>query len=229
MHMESGNLTIIFLTANKVPAGWADFQKTVLLKAAGECPVITISREPLSWGVNLIDTEPQGISNIYFQMLRGAREAVTDYVAIAEDDTLYHYDHFHLFYPPLDTFTYNINRLGLFTWGTPTYFFKYRQSNSTLIAPRALLIETLEERFAKYPQGTPAGLTGEVGRRNIERVLGLTHRPSMEFETTTSIVRLDHDFGIDKLALSHRKGFGICQSYDIPFWGKAKDIVARFT
>ncbi len=226
--MESNDLTILFLTANQLPEKWAEYQKGVLLSAAGDYPIITISRKPLNWGINLLDEEPKTISNIYFQMLRGAKLATTEYVAVAEDDTLYHYDHFHIFRPPLDTFAYNINRMGLFTWGKPTYFYKYRQSNSTLVAPRLLLIEALEERFAKYPNGTPGGLTGEVGRKNIEKALGVTLRKSAEFITDSSVLRLDHDFGIDKLALSHRKGFGIAQSYDIPFWGKAEDIVKKF-
>jgi hypothetical protein len=223
------DLTVIFLTANEVPESWADYQKAVLLEAVDVFPIITVSRKPLSWGLNIVDTEPKTISNIYYQMLRACKVATTDYVAIAEDDTLYPYEHFHSFRPPLDTFAYNINRLGLFTWGKPTYFFKYRQSNSTLLAPRLLLIEALEERFKKYPNGTPKGLTGEVGRKNIERALGLSHYKSVEFQTEdVSILRIDHPFGIDELAKSKRKGMGICRSYDVPRWGKAEDIVKLF-
>ncbi len=226
--MESSDLTIIFLTANELPEGWAEFQKQTLLAAAGSHDIITVSRKPLDWGVNLIDKEPKTVSNIYWQMLRAAKAATTPFVAIAEDDTLYPYDHFNTFRPPLATFSYNINRLGLFTWGKPTYFWKYRQSNSTLLAPRLLLIEALEERYAKWPQGTPRGITGEVGRKNIEKALGLTPRKNMEFQTSVSVLRVDHPFGIDELAISGRKAMGICQSYDVPHWGRAEDMVKRF-
>lgn len=225
---SSSDLTVIFLTANRVPEKWAEYQKSVLLTAATNYPIITVSRKPLDWGINLLDEAPKTISNIYFQMLRAAKVATTPYVAIAEDDALYHYEHFHFFRPPMDTFAYNINRLGLFTWGKPTYFLKYRQSNSTLLAPRDLLIEALEERYAKYPNGTPEKLTGEVGRKNIESALGVTLRKSMEFQTEISVVRIDHDFGIDTLAQSHRKGMGIAQSYDIPHWGRADELLKHF-
>lgn len=222
------DLTIIFITANEVPKDWADYQKAVLLEAAGSFPIITVSREPLGWGLmNIIDREPKTFSNIYYQMLRAAKQATTEFVAIAEDDTLYTHEHFHSFRPPWDSFSYNVNRLGLFTWGKPTYFFKRRNSNSTLIAPRALLIEALEERFAKWPQGTPTGITGELGRNNIDRALGITVRKCVEFETEDSVVRIDHDFGIDNQARSHRKAMGIARSYDIPKWGKAVDIVKK--
>lgn len=225
--MQPSNITIILLTANRVPKKWAEFHKQKLLEAAGTSPIITISREPLDWGINLLDEEPYQISNIYFQLLRGAKRAETDFVAVAEDDTLYPKEHFE-FRPPPDTLAYNQNRFGIFTWGTPTYFWKDRISNSTLVAPRKLVTEALEERFNKYPHGTPDSLTGELGRTNIEDKLGVSHHKTMWFVTEISVVRIDHELGIDRLSRTHRKGKGILQAYDIPYWGKAQDLVKKF-
>lgn len=222
------DLTIIFLTANLVPKTWAKYQKKVLLKASKGLCIITISREPLDWGQNILDTEPRTLSNIYFQMLRGAKIATTPFIGIAEDDTLYPTRHFHTFRPPPDSFAYNYNRLGIYTWGRPTFFWKYRPSNATLIAPRQLLIEALEDRYNKYPKGTPDELTGEVGRPSIERKLGVSHKKYVNFETMVSVLRFDHDFGTDILAIKHNKRMGAMQSYHVPTWGKAKDIVKRF-
>ncbi len=226
--MESSDLTIIMLTANRVPEAWAGFHKEKLLEAAGGLPIITISRVPLNWGVNLLDTEVYKPSNIYFQLLRGAKQSETDFIAIAEDDTLYPYEHFHTYRPPQDTFAYNQNRFGIFTWGTPTYFWRDRISNSTLIAPRKLAIEALEERFKKYPNGTHSGVTGELGRVNIDDKLGLTRRKSTWFSTEISVVRLDHELGIDRLAMTRRKRMGILRAYDIPYWGKASELTKKF-
>jgi len=223
--MESNDLTIIMLTANRVPKGWAAFHKQKLLEAAGTSPIITISREPLDWGINLLDTQEYTPSNIYFQLLRGAKEAKTDFVAVAEDDTLYPKEHFE-YRPPQDCVAYNMNRFGLFTWGRPTYFWKDRISNSTLIAPRALIIEALEERFAKHPNGLPH--VGEIGRGNIEDMIGVTKRKAVWFSTEISVVRIDHELGIDRLARTHRKGMGILRSFDIPYWGRAEDLVKKF-
>jgi hypothetical protein len=146
----AGDITIILLTANRVPKQWAQFHKQKLLEAVAGAPIITISREPVDLGINLIDTENYQISNIYYQLLRGAKEAETEFIAVAEDDTLYPKEHF-LFRPPADTFAYNMNRFNVFRWSrVPTFFWKDRISNSTLIAPRKLTIEALEERFKKY-------------------------------------------------------------------------------
>ena len=228
MTATTNNITIIFLTANKVPKKWAEFHKEKLIEAAGDVPIITISREPMDWGINLLDTEPYTPSNIYFQLFRGAKEATTEYVAMAEDDTLYPKEHFE-YRPPMDTFAYNMNRFGVFRWSSkPTYFWKDRISNSTLVAPRKLAIETLEERFNKYPNGTSNQLTGELGRQNVEEKLGLTRRKMVWFSTDTSVVRIDHEYGIDDFARTHRKRMGILRAYDIPYWGKAEDLIKKF-
>lgn len=223
----TSDITIILLTASRVPKKWAEFHKEKLIEAVGTSHIITISREPLDWGLNLLDTEPYTISNIYFQLLRGAKTAETDYIGVAEDDTLYPKEHFE-YRPPKDTFAYNQNRFGLFTWGKPTYFWKDRISNSTLIAPRKLAIEALEERFNKYPNGTPKYFTGELGRPNIEERLGVSHRKSSWFSTEVSIVRIDHELGIDRLSRTHRKGMGILRAYHIPYWGKAEELIKKF-
>ncbi len=226
--MIPSDITIIMLTASRVPKKWADFHKQKLLEAADGSPIITISREPLDWGQNIIDTREYTISNIYFQLLQGAKAANTEFIAVAEDDTLYPKEHFQ-FRPPEDSFAYNQNRFGVFRWSkTPTYFWKDRISNSTLVAPRKLAIQALEERFAKYPQGTPNGLTGELGRSNIEDKLGVKRQKAIWFQTEISVVRIDHELGIDRLSQSHRKGMGILRAYDIPYWGKASDIVKQF-
>ena len=226
--MVPGDITIILLTADRVPKKWADFHKQKLLEAADGAPIITISREPLDFGINLLDTEPYQISNIYFQLLRGAKEAQTEFIAVAEDDTLYPKEHFQ-YRPPEDAFGYNMNRFNVFRWSrVPTFFWKDRASNSTLVAPRKLAIEALEERFAKFPQGTPSHFTGELGRANIEDKLGVSRRKMVWFSTEISIVRVDHEQGIDRLSQTHRKGMGILRAYDIPYWGKASDIVKEF-
>lgn len=226
--MALDDLTIIFITASNLPTRWTAFHQEVLVDAAKDYQIISVSRKPLNLGLNILDEAPQSLSNIYFQMLRAAKLATTPYVAVAEADTLYPEVHFRQYRPRSDAFAYNINRFNVFTWGEPTYFWKDRISNSTLIAPTELLIETLEERFAKYPNGTPLTHTGEVGRPLIEKALKLTPRKTVEFETDVSVVRVDHDYGSDTTALSHRKAKGILRSYDVPYWRRAEDIVKLF-
>lgn len=227
---QKNDITIIFLTVNRLPEHWVAFHKEKLLEASEGAPIITVSVKemPDMPGINIIQQEPFNASNIYRQMLRAAKLATTPFVAVAEDDTLYPKEHFVSFRPEEDEFAYNMSKWGLFTWGVPTYFWRNRITNHTLIAPRELLIKCLEERFEKYPDGTPDDRTGEVGKLRTERLLRLPHYKHVEFMTTEPVVALNHVYAIDPREVSMVKRMGLLRAFDIPKWGKAEDIVKKF-
>ncbi len=222
------DITILYLTASEVPESFATYVRETLLKAVKDAPIISVSRKPLDFGINILDNGERSLSNIYYQMLRAAKIATTPYVAMAEDDTLYHESHFSFYRPPLDTFAYNQNRFALFTWDSSLYSWRNRKSNCSLIAPRELLIEALEERFTKWPQGTPENLSGELGRKMVEDGLGITRRKSVEVFGPVSVIQVNHDNASEKRQIKHRKAHGPIKAYDLYHWGHAKDLVLHY-
>lgn len=225
------DLTIIFITANKTPEAFAAYHKNILLNAIGEYPLIVVSRERMDFGVgstNILDQDPMSYENIYRQMLRAARLATTEYVAMAEDDVLYSKEHFNFYRPEKDTFAYNQNRWALFTWGIPIYNMRQRKSNCSLIAPRKLLIEALEERFAKWPNGMPPEHVGELGRWRVEKGLGVTLRKAVEVYSEVPIIQINHDAGTEDRQVRHRKSLGQIKAIEIPYWGKGEDLIKHY-
>ena len=220
--MES--LTLLYLTLNLVPPAWVAYQTSLLPRL----PVVSLSRVPMDFGLNVLQDAPPGLENLQRQMLRGATLAETTYVAIVEDDTLYPPDHFRLRPTTDDAFGYNMTLWGLLTWGEPTYYWRNRMLNSTLIAPRALLIEALEERFAAYPAGIPESWIGEVGRPGIEKRLGVTPRKAELLWSLDPVVQFAHAHAHDALSRSHRKRRSAIRAFDIPYWGRADALVQRF-
>lgn len=218
------DITIIFSTLNKLPKKWQAYQKEVLLEAIGDTPIITLSRDPLDWGLNVIQTEPEGMSNIFFQILKGARLATTPYIGIAEDDTLYPKAHFE-FRPPLDTFAYNRTRWTLFTWGKPVYYYKPRSGNCVMIAPRQRLIEALDERFGQYPV-LPCPC--EPGNNRTEDRLGLKRRKHVKFYTIEPVVNFNHKFSHNPVEQKEKKKGKPIRAFDIPKWGRADELVRKF-
>lgn len=212
-----GDLTVIFLTPNRVPKQWAEYHKKVLLEAIGDNPIITISREPLDWGINLLQTG-YSVSNIYKQILRGAKLATTSYIAIAEDDTLYSKEHFD-YRPPLNIFAYNMTRWGIFTWDSPYYFYKPRPANGTMIATRELVIKELEDLFKKY---------SEIPEHIIKKLWGREDKRYLEFYTYDPIVCFNHRWGVDPLEKRWRKRSTPVRALEIPFWGRADLLRANF-
>lgn len=218
------DLSVLFLTQNRLPKQFAEYHYQCLLEAVGDYPMLTISREPMP-GWNILQTEPSSPSNVYWQMLKAAKLMDTEYIAMAEDDTLYSADHY-AYRPEKGVFAYNQSHWSLFTWGVPTYSWRDRLGNYTLIAHREDVIEALEERFAKYPNGTP--VSGEIGRWRIEKQLGLTRRKAEEFKTGVPVINICHEHGLCERSRRHRKDLGTLRAYDIPYWGKAEDLIKHF-
>jgi hypothetical protein len=214
------DLTVLFLTVNKVPENWAKYHRKVLEEAIGDTPIITISKKPTDWGINLIQNEEPSVPNIYKQILRGCKFATTPYIAIAEDDTLYPACHF-TFRPPPETYAFEGHRWGLFTWGTPTFYWSDRISNGAMIAPRETVIKALEERFDKYPENN----IGELGK---EKGTTINRHTSMTYYSDYAMIYLSHKDGLDPLEGSRRKAMGKCQAYEIPYWGHALEVASKF-
>lgn len=222
------DLTVVFLTMNKTPLYWAGHQLRTLKEAIGSAPVISVSRQPMDFGFNLIDTDRPGYVNIYRQLLRAAKYATTKFIATAEDDCLYSASHFRDFRPEKNEFAYNRHRWSVFTWGEPLYSLRDRLSNCSLIAPRDLLIEALEERFKKYDGNPPEDLMGECGRNKLEKALGVTLRKQVDFFSRVGIVQVSHPAGTELRQQIQRKSHARVRAYNIPHWGEAGSIVTIF-
>jgi len=210
--MGEQDLTLLFIHAGQLPEKWVKFHREQLDKLP--YPII-----------DLCDPEKISYQRIYDQLLIGCKQATTKYIAVIEDDVLYPPEHFH-FRPKDDEFSYNQHRWALFTWGVPTYNWRNRVSNCSLIAPREFAIEVLEERNKKWPDGWP--YVGELGRWRIDWKLGLPNRKLVEWYSKVGLVQMNHDGATDERAKAHWKDLGPVRAYDIPIWGKASELVKKF-
>jgi hypothetical protein len=228
------DLTIIFLTLNALPSRWEKFHLEHLLRAADGRPMVVISREQMELDrpgtTYLIQDGPFCAWNVYRQLLRGAKLAETKYVAVAEDDTLYPARHFNDFRPPDDAVAYDMSRWSVFSWAQRPFFSAIRKhGNFTMIGPRQLVIDALEERERKYPSGKD--YTGEIGRREVEKILGVTRRNLVEWWCIEPMVNLCHPQGLSPTYINtpgRERKPGELKAWDIPVWGKAADITAIY-
>ena len=231
------DLTVIYYTSNHLeiqnPVFVANTKKQ-LLKAIGIHPLISVSQKPMDFGTNLcLGDIGRSHRNIYRQILEGCKLAKTKYVAMAEDDILYSYEHFHTYTPKENKFAFDMQKLSLFTWTKPMYTFRTkRMVVNQMIAPREMLIEALEERFARIPVLRAMGKSdewinsrwGDPGR--YEDLLGITVRPKEEFYSQVPSIVFSHPnaFGYEQNQ-GKKKRLGDIRMYDIPFWGKAEDVL----
>ena len=236
------DLSVIYYTSNhleKVNPYFVSNTKTQLIRAIGEHPLISVSHEPMDFGTNIVVGEKDGIvpgrshRNIYKQILIGAKNAKTKYVAMAEDDILYSFAHFHTYVPKRQKFAYDMQKLSIFTWtDTPMYSYRTkRKVVNQLIAHREMLIDAMEERFSAIPRLLKSGMTddainskwGDPGR--YENLLGITIRETEEFNCSVPSIVFSHPDAFGYLNHGKKKRLGDIRMYDIPEWGKAKDIL----
>lgn len=229
------DLSVIFLTCNRLPQSWTAFHRDHLLLATDGRPMIVISAEPMDLcrpnTEYLIQTGPFCAWNVYVQMLRAARIATTRYVAVAEDDTLYSARHFNDFRPPDDAVAYDMSRWSVFSWkGEKAFFSAIRKhGNFTMIGPRQLVIDAIEEREAKYPNGKD--WSGEIGRADVERRLGVRRNNLVEWYCIEPMVNLAHPQGLSPTYVDtpgRERKPGELKSLECPIWGRADRIAAIY-
>jgi hypothetical protein len=121
----------------------------------------------------------------------------------------------------MDTYGYDGHRWGLFTWGKPTFYYKDRISNAAMIAPRELVIESLEARFKQYPENS----IGELGK---EKGTKLDRKKSVIFWPEVGMVFFSHKNSLDPTEQHKSKRMGAVQAYDIRYWGRAEELVKQF-
>jgi hypothetical protein len=228
------DLTVIYLTCNKLPMKWVEFHREHLFRATEGRPLIAISAKPLDWDrpetAYMIQDGPFCAWNVYRQLLRGASIAETKYVAVAEDDTLYTRRHFSDFRPRDNEVAYDMSRWSVFSWLENPFFSAIRKhGNFAMIGPTRLVIDALQEREAKYPQGRD--YTGEIGRPEVEKILGVRRNRLVEWYCIEPMINLAHPEGLSP-TYQHTKGRerkpGELKAWDIPLWGKASAITGIY-
>lgn len=153
--MASEEITIIYLTENRLAETIAKLCRKHLVIAADGKRIISVSQKPINLGDNIcVGDIGRSWLNIYKQQLVGLKEAKTKYVAIAEHDVLYTKEHFNWMPKDDETFWFNDN-CWFVEWGgnhpeMDGMYSKWssnRKALSQLICNRELLIKSVEERL----------------------------------------------------------------------------------
>ena len=232
----SPDLTVLYYTANRIHAAFAEAVRAELVQAVGgRYPILCISHQPLAFGDAQITVGavPCSAWQVYQNILVGARVATTEYIACAEDDSVYVPAHFDV-RPDPDVFGYNRHRWVLTrrlssdgTRREGIYYFRERTQMAQCIARRSLMIEALEERFRRVPDPLPDSTLfkmgwGEPGR--YEKNLGLAPRTRVYFETAEPNVTINH---VASLRGRRRLNATDVIQDVLPQWGHATDLWAR--
>jgi hypothetical protein len=231
------DLTIIYYTANQNSAYFMANTQKYLLAAIGITPVVSVSFKPTIVGKNctniVIGDQKRSNYMIYKQILIGARQAQTKFVAMAEDDMLYHPSHFTYRPPDNETFSYNINKWSIFSWVNPPILsYRVRKLANSLIVSKNALVKTLEERYTKYPvleKISPnlfKSYWGEPGR--FENHLGISPVKCEEFSSSAPNIMFSTSEALGYTTLGERKAHSKIKAEIVAPWGNAEKIIRLY-
>jgi hypothetical protein len=219
------DLTLVYYTANRISDFFANNIRDHLAHYSGRgLPIISVSHKPIKLGQNIcIGETPPSFYNLYKQILIGCREIKTEYVACCEDDCLYTPEHFS-YRPEKNIVAYNFNRWNV---NGNVYYYRRRFGMCTCITETKLLLDILEQRYAKYPVEFPQD---DRLRALLEpgKYQEYSEFPPVEmklFETEIPVLTFNHRpslGGMRKLI----KGDLIEES--LPYWGKAELLRSIF-
>jgi len=198
------DLTILYYTANTIPESTGQRIRNNLLKVIGDkFPILSVSQKPIKLSQNICVGEiGRSKYNEYKQILIGAGEIKTKYVACAEDDMLYSLEHF-MYRPPGGVFAYETNMW----YAAASYYWRWEDRNQPLgmwgcITETETLLQNLSTRYSLYPTDpliTPPGkkksylFWGEPGIH--DQLFGMQNRhvlfeskePTVEFLSKNSM------------------------------------------
>ena len=230
----NSDATVIYYTANLIPEYFMHNVQKQILKAVGNIPIISVSQKPIDFGHNIcVGNIGQSAYNIYKQILIGVREAKTDYVFMCEDDVMYPAEHF-TYRPTYPSIAYDINKWCVFTWDkNPIYSQRSgRRTMTSMIGNRQTLLDTLEERYAKYPtvESIPPNIYefyfGEPGR--FESHLGISTVSTVKYFCPVPHVQFSTPEAFGFKHLGKRKAHGNIRVESLYPWGTAREILKNY-
>jgi hypothetical protein len=238
--------TILICTDNSVSDEIFEAVKRNLIKEAGNIPIVCVSHEPVDLGTNIfIGKQKRSWLTLYKQLLIGLKKIQTKYVYITEHDCLYSREHFE-FTPPSDKKFYYNENVWFVQWGgshpelngmysrywSPKDWPK-RLALSQLVCNTRLYRKVMEERVKLLDEDIKnIDHAGEPGITKL-REYAKSGRPMFlkQFMKT-----LEHEkyetfkTKIPNLDIKHGANFtgpkrGVNRCYELPYWGKFKEII----
>jgi len=233
---------IIYLTDNSLDAEIADLCRRVLLDAAGDIPIVSVSQKPVDLGRNVCVGEiGRCWLSLYRQLLAGCEATDAEWVAVAEHDCLYTSEHLNYELPDGDVFWYNNSRWlvqwggnhpelnGMYSWWPGSL------ALSQLICRRELLHQCIAERVAFLEGGGDArafghaepGVVAKARRR--ARSGGAAYLRSAFDEYLTSYEHQTFKTKLPNLDIRHGTNFtgpkrGTKRRYRLRYWGRFEDV-----
>jgi hypothetical protein len=249
MAAEKINKTILYITDSALEPVLAQRCRDLLVKASCGFPIVSVSQEPLSLGLNVcVGKIGRSGLNIDLQIKAGLERVETIWVAIAEHDCVYSSEHFQWIPPDDKYFWYNDNvwlmqleNAKYPKWNGMYSYVQGRRCQSQLICSAVLLREATEKKLEvhsdpAWQERYPTGRIGEPGNADFEKTMAISryedvrHLRQQLKDYITKYGARDFNTTIPNIDIRHESNLtgprrGKKRRFELPPWGRIEDVL----
>jgi hypothetical protein len=250
----TNNNTILYITDNSVRPDLAEKVREILVREAGDIPIVSASQEPMDFGTNVcVGKIGRSWLSLYKGMAAGLEAVGTMFTVIAEHDCLYAADHLRWTPPRADTFYYNANHwfcewrdrhpemIGMYSYWPGRY------ALSQMICSTAMLKQAVAERIHvlsggyEITRGLPGATEfGVVDQKAVTQIVEIASSGSKrqlkelvgKYLTTWRAERFRTER--PNVDIRHGGNFtgprrGKHRCFEIPYWGRMEDVLGPYS
>ena len=207
------NTTIIYYTANMENPVFEEKIRANIKKQAGNIPIISVSRKPVSLGKNIcIGEKPVCYSNSFRQILIGLRKAKTKFCIACESDTLYPPEYFQ-FTSPTEDQVFRYTNLYVYFDGYGK-FWRKRYVEAAQMCGRDHWIKSIEKVIGRKT-------TWEPVKNNPPFIF--TTKDEYSWKGDNSVLTFKTRRGI-----GFKTGFLPGSVTTLPYWGSNEDVYNKY-
>lgn len=213
---------LVYYTSNRCQERIVRVVRNLLTKACPDYEIVSVSQYPIDWGRNIVvPLQNRNVGSQLKQMLIGIENSKSDIIFLAEDDILYHPNHFDFTPKDKNVFYYDRNRWAVYTKTGEAVTFKC-DAISMLCAYRELLLEHYTKRVELIERKgfiRRLGFSPPRGLYGPER-MGLKGR----YKTKHPCIDIRHENSMTRIRMNlsdfRRKPRGWKKDDNVPGWGK---------
>lgn len=239
--MKKPTKGIVYYTHNVGDPAILEACRKQIKKGMKEKHIISVSREPIKMGTNIVSTDPAGWLTMARNILKGLEASTADIVFFCEHDVLYHPSHFDFLPYRHDVIYYNTNVWRVRASDGFALYVNGLQQLSGLCAYRDVLIPHYKKRIQLLEDAVKKGLSNEDFNAYV-RAMGFEPGTHGRPERVDDLSADSYQAKFPNIDIRHETNStpsrwrkdqfrnqkytdGWTEAYEVPGWGVTRDRV----
>jgi len=225
---------VVYYTDNQIDEKLMIACQRQIIRGIKEKHVVSVSLEPIEFGMNIHLPLERGHLAMFKQILAGLEASTADVIFFCEHDVLYHPSHFDFIPPKKDAFYYNLNVWKVRVEDGHALKVDDCKQTSGLCAWRELLLEHYRKRVERVErEGYKRSMGFEPGTHSPP--VGIDNYKAESWMSKYPNIDIRHDKNLTAnrwskdLFRNQKYTIGWTEANEVPGWGNTKKLMDAIT